>query len=112
VHGDYFATFQTNLIRGRTFNERDRLDSPPVIIIDQLLADTTFKGQDPLGRRLIIDSESDVVASGPKLYEIIGVVPHLKFRGYDDAVPTPGCFFRNRRLAARISLSSFAVPAT
>ena len=93
VQGDYFATLKTNLIRGRTFNERDRVDSPPVIIIDQLLADMTFKGQDPLGKRLMVDSESDVVAGGPRLYEIIGVVPHLKFRGYDDAMPTPAFFF-------------------
>src|SRR2546421_8381621 len=93
VQGDYFATLKMNLIRGRTFNERDRVDSPPVIIIDQLLADMTFKGQDPLGKRLMVDSESDVVAGGPRLYEIIGVVPHLKFRGYDDAMPTPAFFF-------------------
>src|SRR4051794_18766026 len=43
VQGDYFATLKTNLIRGRTFNDRDRADSPPVVIIDQMLADMTFK---------------------------------------------------------------------
>jgi putative ABC transport system permease protein len=93
VQGDYFATLKTNLIRGRTFNEHDRVDSPPVVIIDQTLADTTFKGQDPLGKRLMVDTESDVVDGGARLYEIVGVVPHLKFRGYDDATPTPSFFF-------------------
>lgn len=107
VQGDYFATFKTNLIRGRTFNERDRIDSPPVVIIDQLLADTTFKGQDPLGKRLMIDSESDVVQdSGPKLYEIVGVVPHLKFRGYDDAMPTPALFLPESQVG-RTNLTLF-----
>jgi predicted permease len=107
VQGDYFATFKTNLIRGRTFNDRDRIDSPPVVIIDQLLADTTFKGQDPIGKRLMIDSESDVVQeSGPKLYEIIGVVPHLKFRGYDDAVPTPALFLPESQVG-RTNLTLF-----
>src|SRR5438477_1989481 len=33
VQGDYFATLKINLIRGRTFNEHDRADSPPVVII-------------------------------------------------------------------------------
>jgi predicted permease len=93
VQGDYFAALKINLVRGRTFNERDRADSTPVVIIDQTLADTTFKGQDPLGKRLMVDTESDVVEGGGRLYEIVGVVPHLKFRGYDDATPTPSFFF-------------------
>jgi putative ABC transport system permease protein len=106
IQGDYFSTFQTNLIRGRSFNERDRIDSPPVIIIDQLLADTTFKGQDPLGKRLMVDSESDVVDGGAKLYEIVGVVPHLKFRGYDDAMPTPALFLPESQVG-RTNLTLF-----
>ena len=93
VQGDYFATLKANLIRGRTFDERDRVDSPPVVIIDQMLADMAFKGQDPLGKRLLIDTESDVVDGGERLYEIVGVVPHLKMRGYNDAVPTPAFYF-------------------
>ena len=47
VAGDYFQALKINLIRGRMFNEHDRVDSPPVVIIDQTLADMTFKGQDP-----------------------------------------------------------------
>jgi putative ABC transport system permease protein len=93
VQGDYFAALKINLIRGRTFNEHDRADSTPVVIIDQTLADMTFKGQDPLGKRLMVDTESDVVDGGARLYEIVGVVPHLKFRGYDDATPIPSFFF-------------------
>jgi predicted permease len=93
VAGDYFAALKINLIRGRTFNEHDRADSPPVVIIDQTLADLTFKGQDPLGKRILVDTESDAVGDGARLHEIVGVVPHLKFRGYDDAQPTPAFFF-------------------
>jgi len=93
VAGDYFAALKINLIRGRTFNEHDRVDSPPVVIIDQTLADLTFKGQDPIGKRILVDTESDVAGDGPRLHEIVGVVPHLKFRGYDDAQPTPAFFF-------------------
>jgi predicted permease len=92
VQGDYFTALKINLIRGRAFNEHDRADSPPVVIIDQNLADMTFKGQDPLGKRILVDTESDS-SNGPKLHEIVGVVPHLKVRGYDDAVPTPAFFF-------------------
>ena len=92
IAGDYFATLKTNLIRGRTFNEHDRLDSPRVVIIDQTLADMTFKGQDPIGKRILVDTESDN-SDGSQLHEIVGLVPHMKFRGYDDATPNPSFFF-------------------
>jgi predicted permease len=92
VQGDYFAALKINLIRGRTFNEHDRADSPPVVIIDQTLADMTFKGQDPIGKRLMVDTEGDT-SEGPRLHEIIGIVPHVKFRGYDDATPVPSFYF-------------------
>ncbi|HEV2840923.1 MAG TPA: ABC transporter permease [Chthoniobacterales bacterium] len=92
VQGDYFAALGINLIRGRAFNEHDTATSPKVVIIDQTLADLTFKGQDPIGKRIMVDTESDS-SEGPVLHEIIGIVPHLKMRGYDDAVPTPSFFF-------------------
>jgi putative ABC transport system permease protein len=92
VQGDYFAALGINLIRGRTFNEHDTAASPKVVIIDQALADLTFKGQDPIGKRIMVDTESDS-SEGPALHEIIGIVPHIKMRGYDDAVPTPAFFF-------------------
>jgi putative ABC transport system permease protein len=92
VQGDYFAALKINLIRGRAFNEHDRADSPPVVIIDQTLADMTFKGQDPIGKRLMVDTEGDT-SEGPRLHKIIGIVPHVKFRGYDDATPVPSFYF-------------------
>jgi putative ABC transport system permease protein len=92
VQGDYFATLRINLIRGRTFNEHDTDTSPKVVIVDQTLADTTFKGQDPIGKRIMVDTESDS-SEGLALHEIVGVVPHIKMRGYNDATPTPAIFF-------------------
>ncbi|HEX8679209.1 MAG TPA: ABC transporter permease [Chthoniobacterales bacterium] len=90
--GDYFAALQTTLIRGRTFNAADTKDSPPVVIIDQALADAAFPNQDPLGKRLSVGGV-DGNSEDPVLYQIIGVVAHMKMRGYDDAQPVPGFFF-------------------
>jgi len=92
VQGDYFAAMGINLIRGRTFNEHDTATSPKVVIVDQTLAETTFKGQDAIGKRIMVDTESDG-SDGPALHEIVGIVPHLKMRGYNDAIPTPSFFF-------------------
>ena len=104
VQGDYFAALGINLIRGRTFNEHDTAASPKVVIIDQTLADLTFKGQDPLGKRIMVDTESDS-SDGPQLHEIIGIVPHVKFRGYDDANPIPSFFFPQ----AQVGRTSFVL---
>ncbi|MCA1660487.1 MAG: FtsX-like permease family protein [Verrucomicrobiaceae bacterium] len=69
------------------------MDSPPVVIIDQALADMTFKGQDPIGKRILVDAESDVTGDGPRLWEIVGLVPHVKMHGYGEGTPTPAFFF-------------------
>src|SRR6195256_1952375 len=76
VQGDYFATLGINLIRGRTFNEHDTAASPKVVIIDQTLADLTFKGQDPIGKRIMVETESDF-SEGQAVHEIIGLVPPI-----------------------------------
>jgi predicted permease len=92
VQGDYFPALGINLIRGRTFNEHDTASSPKVVIVDQTLAEMAFKGQDAIGKRIMVDTESDS-SEGPQLHEIVGIVPHIKMRGYNDAVPTPSFFF-------------------
>ena len=92
VTPDYFATLGATLIRGRTFNATDTKASPPVVVIDQTLADTVFPHQDPLGKRITV-TDADGESSGSKLYQIIGVVAHMKMRGYDDALPIPAFSF-------------------
>ena len=69
-----------------------------MVVIDQTLADAIFPKQDPLGKRLAVGgvdgNNEDVV-----LYQIIGVVAHIKMRGYDDAQPVPGFFFSEAQVA-------------
>jgi putative ABC transport system permease protein len=98
VTADFFTTLGATLIRGRTFNATDTKESPRVVIIDQTLADTTFPKQDALGKRIMLDTEDDA-SDGPKLHEIIGIVAHLKMRGYDDGTPVPAFFFPQTQAA-------------
>ncbi len=58
-HGDiraisprYFETMGIRLIRGRAFNDQDRLGAQPVAIIDENLAREYWPNQDVIGRRL------------------------------------------------------------
>jgi len=98
IAGDYFATLGATVLRGRTFNDSDKRNSTPVVIIDQALAETTFPNQDPLGKRLRLDPEDDA-SEGPRLFEIIGVVAHMKMRGYEDTLAAPSVFFAQTQAA-------------
>jgi len=53
VAPDYFATMGTRIVRGRTFGPADRAGSEPVAIVNELMAETIWPGQDPIGRCLI-----------------------------------------------------------
>jgi putative ABC transport system permease protein len=50
VDEDYFAAMGIPLIRGRVFTQEDGPNSPPVIVLNQALAELAFPGEDPIGR--------------------------------------------------------------
>jgi putative ABC transport system permease protein len=81
--GDYFETLGTPLLRGREFTPGDTKNVPPAIIVDQMIADRFFPGQDPLGKRIRMQTDD----TGRKMHTIVGVVPHLKVYGFEDATP-------------------------
>ena len=82
IQGNYFRTIQTPLVRGRTFNEHDTKDAAPVIIIDNATAERFFPGQDPIGKRLQMQT-----GPGSQMRTIVGVVPRLKLYGFDETTP-------------------------
>ncbi|PYK43740.1 MAG: hypothetical protein DME46_07205 [Verrucomicrobia bacterium] len=87
VGGDYFSTFKTPLLRGRTFNERDTKDSPRVVIIDQAMVEQYFPGEDPIGKRISVDAGND--DEGYVMSEIVGVVARMRFHAVDEMAPLP-----------------------
>jgi predicted permease len=52
VGGDYFAAMQIPLIEGRFLNSGDTADSPPVAVVDQLMASKYFAGRSALGQQI------------------------------------------------------------
>jgi putative ABC transport system permease protein len=91
IEGDYFATFKTSLLRGRTFNERDTKASPLVAIIDQTLAEKYFPGEDPIGKRLSTDPDDTGVNN--RSFQIVGVAARMKFHGSDESATMPVIYF-------------------
>lgn len=66
----YFQTMKVPLLAGREFNEDDGPETPLVIMLSQMSAETVFPGENPLGRQVAVDLGSDE----PALFEVVGVV--------------------------------------
>jgi predicted permease len=78
-HGDkgwatpgYIAAMQIPLLQGRWFSETDRKDSPPVAVIDDMLAKAYWPGANPIGGHLRLGGKD----SPP--VEIVGVIGHVR----------------------------------
>src|SRR5438105_2501295 len=104
VTGDYFSTFNTPLLRGRTFNDRDTKDSPRVVIVDQAMAEQYFPGEDPIGKRLFVDAGNDEEGNVPS--EIVGVVARMRYHAVDEMAPLP-LIYCSMAQAQRTSLCLF-----
>jgi len=78
----YFQTMQIPLLKGRVFSDQDRIDAPPVAVINQTLAQKYWPNEDPVGRsvRLLGDS----IVKNNLTATIIGVVGDVKHYGLDD----------------------------
>lgn len=71
VSPNYFSAMRVPVLRGRTFGPEDRRGGTPVLVINDALARTYFKGQDPVGQRIAFDK---VPTPKSQWYTIIGVV--------------------------------------
>jgi putative ABC transport system permease protein len=54
VSPSYFSAVGLRLIEGRALADRDRDDAPLVVVINQAMARTYFRGVDPLGERMLM----------------------------------------------------------
>jgi predicted permease len=73
---DYLRAMSIPLLRGRFFTEDDTTKSPCVAAIDDVLASTYFRGQDPLGQTITFGWTPPW---GP--CSIVGVVGHVRHWG-------------------------------
>ncbi|HYE90023.1 MAG TPA: ABC transporter permease [Terriglobales bacterium] len=71
----YFAVLGIPLAAGRAFDDRDRPDTPPVVMINETLASRHFPGENPIGRRIRVGFASGT----PRV--IVGVVKTERHAG-------------------------------
>lgn len=82
VDPGYFKALGLSLIRGRLFTEADTLTTQKVMVVDKILTDKYWPGQDPIGKR-ISRGGSD---SNPDIWLIVGVVAPIKFQSLEENV--------------------------
>jgi len=70
VSAGYIQTLGLQLLRGRTFDNRDTAQAPRVVIINEAMARKFWPNDDPLSRYVTFNSDTQ--------YQIIGVVSNAK----------------------------------
>lgn len=75
VSPGYFEIMSVPLRKGRYFTDQDRQGSVPVVVINDVMANDLFPGEDPLNKRLQLPGFGDT------FYTIIGVVAGIRYSG-------------------------------
>jgi putative ABC transport system permease protein len=109
----YFGTLGLPVIAGREFTDRDDVDAPRVVIINQKLARDAWGTESPVGRNLVLDYQR-----GPYPYEVVGVVRDDRHDG-PRSEPAPEIFIPHAQnpylvmnVIARTTLDPVAVAQT
>jgi predicted permease len=72
VSAGYFSAMGIPLLRGRTFDARDRVAEPNTAIVSETMANDVWPGEDPVGEWF---AQQDPGSSGsPRWLEVVGVV--------------------------------------
>jgi predicted permease len=89
VTPEYLNVMGIPLHRGRFFDDRDRIGGEFVILIDDVLAQSAFGAEDPVGKRLWIPD----LGYGP--VTVVGVVGHVRHWGFagDDQAQVRAQFY-------------------
>jgi putative ABC transport system permease protein len=84
----YLATLRAPLLRGRFFDDTDRVDGDFVVVINDVIANRYFRNENPVGQQIAFDRAPD---STSYWRTIIGVVGSERQTGL--AVPPAGEIF-------------------
>lgn len=81
----YFQAMGIPLIAGREFDARDRVGAPLVAVINQSAARLLYPGENPIGKRLMVEW------NGPPQADIVGIAADSRFEAMQ-AQPGPVIF--------------------
>ena len=84
IHPNYFDTLQIQIVRGRAFTEADREGAVDVAIVSEDVAQRTWPGEDPIGKRLKMGN----LRSPNPWYNIVGIAGQTRYRELRSPRPT------------------------
>ncbi|MGH9741604.1 MAG: ABC transporter permease [Candidatus Acidiferrum sp.] len=97
VDENYFSTLRIPVLAGRGFTAADGPKVPPVIVINHLMAEQYWPGQNPIGRTARIGKDKQVVT-------VVGVVGDGKYIDIDEPARPFMYFDLNQRYQPVVSL--------
>jgi predicted permease len=83
---EYFSTLGIHLLRGRPFNDTDRVGHPKVVLVNETAARTFWPNADPIGKSVTIGQGGFEDGA-----EVIGVVADVRYRAIEVAA-TPDVY--------------------
>jgi predicted permease len=94
----YFETLRIPLLQGRWITDADREGTPPVVVINRSMAQTYFRDQSPLGKRMQIGAIPDETVPWMTIVGVVGDVKqslvadaagemYVPFRQADQVLP-------------------------
>jgi predicted permease len=89
VSPSYFRTLGMRLLKGRGLADTDTKGGEPATVINETMVKKYFKGQDPIGKRILIQQTiSGRHELGPEVpWQVVGVVADEKVNSLDDSSP-------------------------
>lgn len=83
ISPEYFRVMKMTIQQGRAFGESDRVNSEPVIIVNETFVRANFAGVDPLGQQLCAGCEY----GDPAMRRIVGVTNETKQKSLTETAP-------------------------
>ncbi len=83
----YLQTMKIPLLRGRFFNEQDRVGTQPVVVIDETLAKRLSPGKDPVGSELSLQ-----IVGRVRIVGVVGAIKHLALDEDAHGPPEPALY--------------------
>ncbi len=81
----YFAALGIEVAQGRPLDDRDTMEAPRVVVVNETLAGRHWPNASPVGERLVVGREQ------PTSLEVVGVVADVRHTGLD-ALPRAELF--------------------
>ena len=108
VSDGFFEVFRIPTRRGRVFTDRDRSGTPPVVVINETMADRYWPEGDPLAGRLVIGRGIMQQFADEPERQIVGVVADVRDGGLD-AEPQPRMYVPQAQLPDAVSALSLEI---